>query len=300
MSRRASRTLAILALSVIHCTGSAVAARGDELPQRLLPNSLFAMNFALHVPAMTPTAQAALLKDLGYAGSQYLGTLEDLDATLLAMDKADLDVFTVAVIPYDVPVDPGATYPPVLKDTIRKLQGRSALVLFQFVSATYERSAAEGDERAIALGRELADYAKSYDVRLAVYPHVNIWCERVDHATRIVQRCQRDNLGICFNQFHWLRTDPDGNLPELVRQAMPHLLLVTINGAASDGAYATLDQGLAETESFLKPFVQQGYRGPIGLQCVGIPGAPRDNLSRCMDAWREISSRLAPLTSASP
>lgn len=259
------------------------------------PNPFFAMNFALHDPGLIarPDAQARLLKELGYAGTQFLGTLEQLDSTLAAMDAAELQVFTAAVTPYNVPVDPGETYPAILKDVIRKLEGRNTLVLFQFVSKNYERSSAEGDARAVELGRELADYAKPFGVRLAIYHHVNIWCERADHAARIAKRCDRDNLGICFNLFHWLRTDPKGDISILARSSLPDTFAVTINGTSPEGAYQTLDQGTQAAEGFLRPFIQAGYRGPIGLQCVGIKGSPRENLIRSMEVWKEMSARLA-------
>lgn len=73
---------------------------------------------------------------------------------------------------------------------------------------------------------------------------------------------------------------------------MPRLLLVTINGTTPDGGYATLDHGLNQAAEFLKPFVVSGYRGPIGLQCVGIPGDPGDNLTRSMKAWKQLSAQL--------
>lgn len=260
-----------------------------------IQNPFFAMNFALHDPKLAPRpdAQARLLKELGYAGTQFLGTLEQLDGTLRAMDRAGLKVFTAAVMPYNIPVDLGETYPAVIKDVIRKLENRKTLLLIQFVSKSYERSSSMGDARAVELGRELADYAKDYGVRLAIYHHVNIWCERADHAARIAKKCDRDNLGICFNLFHWLRTDPGGDISLLAQSVQPHVFLVTVNGTSTEGNYQTLDQGSQMAESFLRPFVQAGYRGPIGLQCVGIKGDPRENLVRSMDAWKEISARLA-------
>ena len=268
---------------------------GEPTGRIELPNPFFAMNFALHDPKLTPLpdAQARLLKELGYAGTQFLGTLEQLDGTLKAMDQAGLEVFTAAVTPYNIPVDPGETYPAIIKDVIRKLEGRNTLLLFQFVSKNYERSSTAGDARAVELGRELADYAKDYGVRLAIYHHVNIWCERADHATRIAKKCDRENLGVCLNLFHWLRTDPHGDLSLLVKAALPHVYLVTINGTSSQGNYQTLDQGSRTAERFLRPFVEAGYRGPIGLQCVGIKGEPRENLLRSMQAWEKMSARLA-------
>lgn len=271
-------------------------SRADEPAGRIeLPNPFFAMNFALHDPKLAglPDARARLPKEVGYAGTQFLGTLEQLDDALKATDRAGLEVFTAAVTPYNIPVDPGETYPAILKDVIRKLEGRKTLVLIQFVSKNYQRSSTAGDARAVELGRQLADYANHYGVRLAIYHHVNIWCERADHATRIAKQCDPENFGVCFNFFHWLRTDPDGDLPALVKEALPSLFLVTVNGASPEGNVQTLDQGFQTTESFLRPFVEAGYRGPIGLQCVGISGDPRDNLLRSMEAWKKMSARLA-------
>lgn len=31
-----------------------------------------------------------------------------------------------------------------------------------------------------------------------------------------------------------------------------------------------------------------GYKGPIGLQCFQVPGAPEDHLKRSFAKWREI------------
>lgn len=271
-------------------------SRADEPTGRAgIQNPLFAMNFALHDPqlAARPDAQARLLKETGYAGTQFLGTLEQLEGTLTAMDRAGLEVFTAAVTPYNISVDPGKSYPAILKDAIRKLEGRKTLLLIQFVSERYERSSQEGDTQAVELGRELADYAKRYNVRLAIYHHVNIWCERADHAARIARQCGRDNLGICFNLFHWLKTDPEGDLSLLAKSVLPVVFLVTVNGTSPEGDYQTLDQGSGTAERFLKPFIQAGYRGPIGLQCVTVKGDPRENLVASMEAWKEMSVRLA-------
>ncbi|NLX95958.1 MAG: TIM barrel protein [Rhodopirellula sp.] len=271
-------------------------SRADEPTRRAgIQNPLFAMNFALHDPqlATRPDAQARLLKETGYAGTQFLGTLEQLEGTLTAMERAGLEVFTAAVTPYNIPVDPGKTYPAILKDAIRKLEGRKTLLLIQFVSERYERSSPEGDARAVELGRELADYAKCYKVRLAIYHHVHIWCERADHAARIAEQCGRDNLGICVNLFHWLKTDPEGDLPVLAKSVLPVVFLVTVNGTSPEGNYQTLDQGSEAAERFLRPFLQAGYRGPIGLQCVTLKGDPRNNLVVSMEAWKGMSARLA-------
>ena len=275
-------------------TGGTGAAEEPSISKGL-SNPFFAMNFEHldpHISSSRPT-QVRLLKELGYDGALYLGGLDGMRDALGVLNEAGLEAYAVAVIPYDIPVDPGGACPAVLKEAIPQLKGRKSLLLIQFQSKTYPRSSPDGDRRAVELGRELADFARGYGVRVAIYPHHNIWCERVDHAIRLAKQCDRENLGLCFNLSHWLWTDPDGDLQSLVRQAMPHLFLVTINGTSPQGSLETLDRGDYDVSAFLKPFIEAGYRGPIGLQCVSIKGDARDNLARSMQAWRKISARLA-------
>jgi len=282
-------------LVVFGSVGFNVRGAADDAPAgQRLANPFFAMNFARHdrTLAASPKAQAALLRELGYDGCQYLGPLEQLDATLDAMDKAGLEVSTAAVPGYNISVDPGTDYQPTLKEGIRHLKGRKTLFLIGFASKNYERSSPEGDLRAVEICQQLADFAQPHGVRVAIYPHVNQWCERVEDALRIVKKADRKNLGICFNLYHWLRTDKERNLDPLVAAAMPHLFLVTINGTSPEGSMETLDRGSYDVCQFVKPFVDGGYSGPIGLQCVGIKGDPRDNLTRSMAAWRKLSARL--------
>ncbi|HSA12286.1 MAG TPA: sugar phosphate isomerase/epimerase [Candidatus Paceibacterota bacterium] len=253
------------------------------------------MNFEHIDPKVSGSrdAQAKLLKDLGYPGSMYLGGLSGMKEAFRALHSQGLEMFAAAVQPYDIFVDPGETYPASLKEAIKELKGRNALLLIQFQSKALPRSSPAGDARAVELARELAGVALEYGVRVAIYPHRNIWCERIDHAVRIARDARCRNLGVCFNLAHWLWTDPKGNLDALVKDAMPHLFLVTINGTSPEGTYENLGSGSYDVGNFLRPFIAAGYRGPIGLQCVSIPGDARDNLTRSMAAWKGLSARLA-------
>ena len=285
-----------LLVVVLGSVGFNVRGAADDAPTgRRLANPFFAMNFARHDPtlAASPVAQAALLRELGYDGCQYLGPLEKLHATLDAMDKARLEVSTAAVPGYNISVDPGTDYQPTLKEGIRRLEGHKTLFLIGFASKSYDRSSPEGDQRAVEICQQLADSAQPHGVRVAIYPHVNQWCERVEDALRIARKADRKNLGICFNLYHWLRTDKERNLESLVAASMPYLFLVTINGTSPEGSMETLDQGSYDVGQFVKPFVDRGYSGPIGLQCVGTKGDPRDNLTRSMAAWKKLSARLS-------
>ena len=80
----------------------------------------------------------------------------------------------------------------------------------------------------------------------------------------------------------------------LITSAMPHLFVVSINGADSGGKdwktlIQTLDRGSFNMRRFLRTLNRAGYTGPIGLQCYGIGGDAYDNLSRSIDAWKRLN-----------
>ena len=134
-------------------------------------------------------------------------------------------------------------------------------------------------------------------LRVALYPHVGFYVARVEDAVRVVEKVDRKNVGVTFNLCHWLKLDEVKSMLPLMKLAMPRLLVVTINGADPEGGWdrviQTLDRGSFDTYKFLKTLRQLGYTGPIGLQCYGIKGDARENLTRSMAAWRKLSARIA-------
>ena len=103
-----------------------------------------------------------------------------------------------------------------------------------------------------------------------------------------------------FNLCHWLAVDDEKNLEPLLSAAKPHLFAVTINGAdraadiqAGKGKWIQpLDSGTFDNFRLLKLLVALGYKGPIGLQCYGLPGDAREHLARSITAWRRLVGRL--------
>jgi len=88
--------------------------------------------------------------------------------------------------------------------------------------------------------------------------------------------------------------DDEKNMESLIKSAMPHLFVVTINGADSGGRdwktlIQTLDRGTFDMRGFLRTLYDCGYTGPIGFQGYGISGDASDNLTRTMDAWLELN-----------
>jgi len=244
----------------------------------------------------TPQAQAELLAELGYAGiSVGLDQCPSLTELLGELDKRNLRLFTVYA---GVDIDPGQEpYSPALKNAIETLDGRNTILWLFLQSRQHPPSSTGGDERAVAILRELSDRAAQHGVRIALYPHHAFWLERIEDAVRIADRVNRPNVGITFNLCHWLRVSPETSAERLLTQAMPRLLAVSINGADSDGRdwsalIQTLDKGTFDMTAFLKTLADAGYTGPIGLQAYGIGGNARDNLTRSMQAWKKCSQVL--------
>ena len=261
------------------------------------PNPFFAMDTATKdTKHRTAKEQVDMLKELGYEGIAVgFTSCEELAEMLEQLDKNGLRLFAVYL---GVNIDADQQkYDPRLKDAIEILKGRNTLLWVFVQSKKHQPSALEGNDRAVEIIGELADLAADARVRIALYPHHGFWLERVEDAVRIAEKVNRKNVGVTFNLCHWLRVDDEKNLKPLLRLAMPHLFVVTINGADSGGKdwkqlIQTLDQGSFDLPGFLKTLKDCGYTGPIGFQGYGIGGDAYQNLKRSMDAWHRISRQL--------
>jgi sugar phosphate isomerase/epimerase len=194
-------------------------------------------------------------------------------------------------------VDPA--HPPYeagLKTAIEQLKGRDTLI-WLFVLGDKPSSDA-ADERAVAIIREIADMAAAANLRVALYPHTGFYVARVEDAIRLVKKADRKNVGASFNLCHFLKVDRQENLQARLKEAMPYLFAVSINGADGgdtnnlgwDRLIQTLDRGSFDVGRVLTLLKQLGYTGPIGLQCYAIRGDIRDNLRRSIDAWHNLST----------
>ena len=291
--------VALLSIGCFSVAIAALAADADDTSkEKGLVNPLFAMDTIFGAPGrcvLSAKEQAEMVKELGYAGISYCGGAKGLSELLEELDKNGLAVFP----PYcGVNLDPDKQkYDPELKEIIKLLQGRDTAIWIFIISREYERSSAEGDPRAVEILREIADMAQEAGVRIALYPHTGFWLERVEDAVRVAKKVDRENVGVTFNLCHWLRVDGT-NMKARLELAMPYLFMVTINGADSEGTdwdrlIQTLDRGSFDNHEFLKMLKELGYTGPIGFQGYGIKGDPYENLKRSMDAWRDLSKRVA-------
>ncbi len=237
--------------------------------------------------------QAELLKELGYNGAGHLW-LDNLDERLRTLDAAGLKLFQVYlqvnIAAKDAPCDMR------LDSALPLLKGRGTMLAL--LMAGMPPSDQAGDPRAVAIIREIADKARPFDVRVALYPHSNDWLEKVEDAVRLAKKVDRPNVGVMFNLCHWLKVDKEENLNPLLTAAMPYLYAVSIHGAdhaadiqAGKGNWIQpLDSGSFDLRGFLASLDALGYRGPIGLQCYGIEGDARAHLTRSIAAWRTLTA----------
>ena len=147
------------------------------------------------------------------------------------------------------------------------------------------------------LVREVADMAAASGLRVALYPHLGFFVGRIEDALRVVQEADRPNVGVTFNLAHFLAAKDEPNLDQRLKEALPRLYMVSINGADHEGGWDRLIQPLARGEfdvyGLLQKLTLMGYTGPVGLQCYGVPGDIEENLRRSMAAWRQFSARMS-------
>jgi sugar phosphate isomerase/epimerase len=232
--------------------------------------------------------QAELTKTAGYAGIFYTGT-KDIPGVLAAHRSRGLKL--LGIYTGTNLSKPDATYDPGLPEAIRQLRGTGALIAF----IVEGKGGPGADEVAVAVIRQVADMAAESGLKVALYPHFGFYAARVEDALRLREKAGRKNVGIVFNLCHWLRSGDEANMVPRLKEALPHTLMVSVNGADHEGDWnrliQTLDRGAFDVRGFLRTLQSTGYKGPFGLQCYNVKGDRKDNLDRSMRAWREINAR---------
>jgi len=272
-------------------------ALGTAAVEEGLPNEFFAMDTGtIDANHITAKAQVEMLKELGYAGLAYWEGNPNRGSNGLPEVLAELDRHGLKIFPLYFGANLDSEKPAYeggVREAIKLLKGRGAIIWLHIMSQKYKKSSPEGDERAVEIVREVADMAHERGLKVALYPHYGDWLERMEDAVRVVEKVNRRNVGVTFNLFHWLRVEGEENMEEMMKLAMPYLFVVTVNGSSREGSIETLDKGDFDVYRFLKKLNELGYSGPIGLQGYGIGGDVHENLKRSMGAWRKFSERAA-------
>jgi sugar phosphate isomerase/epimerase len=251
-----------------------------------LPNPFFAFDNGLRGIADPPT----VLKELGYAGMGASGL--NIGGLLKQYQAAGLKVFSTYVGCNFSETPP---YDPQFKKTVEELEGTGVILWLTVRGGKY----GQDDEQAVAVVREIADLAAARGVRVALYPHTGFYVATTADALRLAKQADRPNLGVSINLCHELMTDQGAKLDATIREAAPHLFMVSINGADAkqpgfgwDRLIQPLGRGDYDVAGFLRTLREAGYEGPIGLQCYAVPGDAAENLRESIKAWRAYQDKL--------
>ena len=236
--------------------------------------------------------QNAMLAELGFDGVAHLW-LDKLEERVASAKETELHV---AQVYFQVNLTQDPPFDPKLKETLPCLKGgRTQLALLIYGGPPSDKSL---DDQAVGIIRDIVRIAEPNDVKVVLYPHVGAWNETVADCVRIAERFPEKNVGAMFNLCHWAAVDQSENLEKTLELALPYLACITINGtdtpeeiqsrADRAGWLQPLDAGSFDQKRLLLLLDKLGYRGPVGLQCYGIPGDAKVHLERSMKTWRDM------------
>src|SRR5262249_17499918 len=112
-----------------------------------------------------------------------------------------------------------------------------------------------------------------------------------EDGVRLARLADRKDVGTHFNLVHWKWLPQRQSFGEALKEALPHLLCVTVNGLKGD-AIVPPDEGDFDLAAFLKTLHGTGYKGRVGLQGFGVPGPSEEHLGRSMRRWRDLMRQL--------
>jgi sugar phosphate isomerase/epimerase len=262
--------------------------------EKELDNIFYCFNNGVRTLPNAPVgteAQAALVKRLGYDG--LAGHTEDNYYELrAAMDKVELEMPEM-YIAMNI-IEGKISYHEALKNILEHSKDRDLLVALHLHSDEFMDDKTTGDELFVEGIRELADFAAPLNIDIAIYPHVNFYCETLEHAMDLAERIDRKNAGVIFNICHLLKVEGEEGWKEKALAALPQLFMVSINGADSgntkemgwDRLIQPLGEGSFDTYELIKLLKDNGYDGKFGLQCYNIQQDCEVALTKSINTWK--------------
>lgn len=267
---------------------------GASAQKHELNNTFYVFNNSMRMPKAPEgmEAQAQLVKRLGFDG--FSGhTNDDYFSRRTALDKVGLKM---PEIYWGIDMDSTGqiSYKPGLEKVIEDSKNRNLVLALFFNVKYYMNNRAEGDLLlARAIGK-LADYAATFGVKIAIYPHAGNYCETLEHSVRLAKMTSRSNVGAIFNTCHLLKVEGEEGWQQKLLEALPWLYMISINGADSgktkemnwDQLIQPLGEGTFDTYAVVKFAKDNGYKGLFGLQCYNIKQDCEVALTKSMNTWK--------------
>jgi len=238
--------------------------------------------------------QAALLKDLGYAGCGHL-QLPEVEQRAKTLADAGLRLFQVYIT-----IDLSKSQPVDMAELVKilpVLQPHQSHLTLMINGGTPSDSSM--DNNALFVIKDIIAASEPYKIKIILYPHYRFWLETCADAVRLAEKINLpDEVGVMFNLSHWMRCDPERNMRAVLDKAKPWLMAVSLNGSDSaHEVYANkgkwilpLDQGSGEVGKLIENLKQIKFTGLVGLQCWGIRDDARVTLEKSISEWNRLVS----------
>lgn len=267
-----------------------------------LNNTFYAFNNSVRMLPNAPVgldAQAEFIKRVGFDGFGGHAS-EDYFTRRVALDKVGLKM---PEIYWGIDMDSvgAVSYKEDLKEIIKDSKDRNLIVALYSNFKAFNNKKAEGDPLLAKGIQELADFAAEYNVKVAIYPHANNYCETIEHCVKMAKLVDRDNFGVIFNTCHLLKVEGEQGWEDKLVNAMPFIYMISLNGADSgdtqkmgwDKLIQPLGEGTFDTYKLVKLAKDNGYDGPFGLQCYNIKQDCEVALNKSINTWKEYQRKYA-------
>ena len=273
---------------------------GCSTPEKGLENTFYCFSNAANLPNSPEgvEAQAHFFKQLGFDGWGGHYGAGDYFVRRAAIERAGL---LLPEIYWNLDIDSSGmmTYKEGLKEAIADSKDCNLIVSFIIRAEAFQGDQTTGDPLIVKAIQELADFAAPYGVKIAAYPHVNVYCETSEHSVRLAKMANRDNVGAIFNLCHLLKKEGEEGWEQKLTDALPYLYMISICGADSgntkemgwDQLIQPLGEGTFDTYKLVKLAREKGYEGPFGLQCYNIKQDAEVALTTSITTWREYQKR---------
>ncbi len=273
---------------------------GCSTPEKELDNTFYCFANAGNLPNAPEEMEAkvALFKELGYDGWGGHYGAGDYPTRRDALDKAGIKM---PELYWNLDIDSSGnmSYKEGLKEAIMDSQDRDLLVTLIIRADTYQENQAEGDPFVVKAIQDLADFAAPYGVRIAAYPHVDVYCETTGHSLRLAKMADRDNVGAVFNLCHLLKAEGAQGWEQKLSEALPFLYMISICGADAgdtkemgwDRLIQPLGEGSFDTYKVVKFAKDNGFEGPFGLQCYNIKQDAEVAMNTSIETWHDYQQR---------
>ena len=219
-----------------------------------------------------------------------------MKSKVLVTDKLNESGLTILKQSSQVDYKPGIE-PGELQEIIKDSKDRNLLIALTAQSEHFNDNRQEGDQHLVKTIRELADLAAANNVKLAIYPHTNYYCERLDHSVELAKMVDRPNVGAIFNTCHLFKVEGMDGWEQKLVDSLPYLYMISINGLDTgdtqqmgwDQLIQPLGEGDFDTYKLVKLAKDNGYNGLFGLQCYNIKQDCKVALTKSINTWTRYS-----------